>query len=84
MDWTCQRVRGPVGGGEGKHAPAQDDAVVEEVHLDVLQADGLVEALGHQQPEQPTEVWGVEEGDADLLRKPLQEREQHRARVLPA
>lgn len=91
MDWTCQQVPRPRAGSllrgdpaEGSHAPAQDDVVVEEVHLDVLQADGLVEALGHQEPEQPAEVRGVEEGDADLFRKALQEREQHRARVLPA
>lgn len=68
------------GGGD---SPAQDDIVVEEVHLNVLQANGLVEALRDQEPQQPAEVRGVEEGDTDLLWKPLQEREQHRAGVLP-
>lgn len=66
------------------NSPAQDDAVVEEVHLDVLQADGLVEALGDEEPEEPTEVRRVEERHSDLFWKPLQEWEQHRARVFPS
>lgn len=73
----------PPRGGEA-NSPAEDDVVVEEVHLDVLQADGLVEALGDEEPQEPAEVGRVEERDADLFRKPLQEREQHGARVLPS
>lgn len=67
-----------------KPSPAEDDVVVEEVHLDVLQANGLVEALGDEEPQEPAEVGRVEQRDADLFRKPLQEREQHGARVLPS
>lgn len=44
----------------------------------MLQADSLIEALGDQEPEKPTEVRRVEEGDANLLWKSLQQREQHR------
>lgn len=64
-------------------SPAQDDVVVKEVHLHVLQADGLIEALGDEESEESSEVWGVEEGNAHMLWKPLQEWEQHSARVLP-
>lgn len=64
-------------------SPTQDDAVVKEVHFNVLEADGLVEALWDQEPQQAAEVRGVEKGDPDLLREPLQQRQQHRARILP-
>lgn len=69
---------------EETNSPAEDDVVVEEVHLDVLQANGLIEALRDEEPQEPTQVRRVEKRDADLFRKSLQEREQHRARVLPS
>ena len=50
----------------------------------MLQANGLVEALGDEEPQEPAEVGRVEERDSDLFRKPLKEREQHGARVLPS
>ena len=50
----------------------------------MLQANGLIEALGDEEPQEPAEVGRVEERDSDLFRKPLQEREQHGARVLPS
>lgn len=65
--------------GEKTNSPAEDDVVVEEVHLDVLQANGLIEALRDEEPQKPTQVRRVEKRDADLFWKPLQEREQHRA-----
>lgn len=49
----------------------------------MLESDGLVEALGDKESEESSEVWCVEEGDTHVLWKPLQEREQHGARVLP-
>lgn len=64
-------------------SPTQDDVVVKEVHLDMLESDGLVEALRDKQSEESSEVWRVEEGDTHALWKPLQQWEQHAARVLP-
>lgn len=61
------RERLPAGG----NSPAQDDVVVKEIRFHVLEADGLVEALWDQKPQNPAEVWGVEEGDSDLLWKLL-------------
>lgn len=55
------------------NSPAQDNIVVKEVHFDVLKADGLIEALRNEKSQKPAEIWSVKEGDADLLRKPLQE-----------
>lgn len=65
-------------------SPAQDHIVIKEIDLDVLQPNGLIETLWNQQPEQPTQVWSVEQGHADLIRKSLQQRDQHCSRVLPA
>lgn len=65
-------------------SPTQDDVVVKEVHLDVLEADGLIEALRDKKSEESSEVWRVEEGNTHALWKPLQEWKQHSARVLPA
>lgn len=47
-------------------APADDDAVVKQVDLDVLDADGLVEALRNQQAQEPPQVRRVVQGDAHL------------------
>lgn len=49
----------------------------------MLEADGLVEALRDKESEESSEVWCVEEGNTHMLWKPLQEWEQHSARVLP-
>lgn len=49
----------------------------------MLEANSLIEAFRDQEPEKSTEVRRVEKGDPDLFWKPLQEREQHGARVLP-
>lgn len=64
-------------------SPTQDDVVVKEVHLDVLEADGLIEALRDKESEESSEVRRMEEGNTHVLWKPLQEWEQHSARVLP-
>lgn len=66
-----------------EHSPTQNDVVVKEVHLDVLEANGLVEALRDKEPEESTEIWSVEQGDTHVLWKSLQEWKQHSARVLP-
>lgn len=47
-------------------APADDDAVVKQVDLDVLDADGLVEALRNQQAQEPAQVRRVVQRDAHL------------------
>lgn len=65
-------------------SPAQDHIVIKEIDLDVLQPNGLIETLWNQEPEKPTQVWGVEEGHADLLGKPLQQRDQHCSGILLA
>lgn len=57
--------------------PADDDAVVEQVDLDVLHADGLVEALRHQQPEQAPQVGRVVQRHSHLGGEALQQRQQH-------
>ena len=59
------------------NAPADDDAVVEQVDFDVLDADGLVEALRHEQPQQPPQVGGVVQGHAHPGGEALQQRQQH-------
>lgn len=64
--WTVLRG-GP--GWKAANSPAQNDTVVKEVHLDVLQADGLIEALRDEEPEKPPEVGRVEERDTNLLGK---------------
>ena len=64
--------------------PADDDAVVEQVHLDVLHSDGLVEALGHQQAQQAPQVRSVVQGHPHLGRVTLQQWQQHGAGILPA
>lgn len=74
---TCRRLR-------QQDSPAQDHVVIKEIDLDVLQPDGLVEALWDQEPEEPPQVWSVEKGHADLLGKPLQQRDQHCPGILPA
>lgn len=61
--------------------PADDDAVVEQVDLDVLDSDGLVEALRDQQPQQPPQVWGVVQRHSHLRGEALQQRQQHGPRV---
>lgn len=43
----------------GVNIPADDDAVVKQVDLDVLDSNGLVEALRDQPPQQPPQVWSV-------------------------
>lgn len=50
----------------------------------MLQPNGLIETLWNQEPEKSTQVWGVEEGHADLLGKSLQQWDQHCPRILPA
>lgn len=65
-------------------SPTQDHIVIKEIDLDVLQPNGLIETLWNQEPEKSTQVWGVEEGHADLLGKSLQQRDQHCPRILPA
>lgn len=57
--------------------PADDDAVVKQVDLDVLDPDGLVEALWDQQAQQPPQVWGVVQGHAHLRGEALQQWQQH-------
>ena len=57
--------------------PADDDAVVEQVHLDVLDPDGLVEALGHEQAEQTAQVGGVVQRHTHTLPETLQQGAQH-------
>lgn len=47
-------------------APADDDAVVEQVDLDVLDADGLVEALWDQQAQEPPQIRRVVQRDSHL------------------
>lgn len=49
----------------------------------MLEADGLIEALRDKESEESSQVWRMEEGNAHVLWKPLQEWEQHSARVLP-
>lgn len=53
-------------GGGKTDTPADDDAVVEQVDLDVLDADGLVEALRNQQAQEPPQVRRVVQRDAHL------------------
>lgn len=65
-------------------APADDDAVVEQVDLDVLDADGLVEALRDEQAQQPPQVRRVVQGDAHLRGEAAQQRQQHRPGVDPS
>jgi DNA-directed RNA polymerase subunit M/transcription elongation factor TFIIS len=65
------------------NSPAQDDIVVKEIHLDVLEANSFIEALGNKEPKEPSKVGCVKEGDTHVLWEPLQEREQHGPRVLP-
>lgn len=65
-------------------APADDDAVVEQVDLDVLDADGLVKALRHQQAQEPAQVWRVVQGDAHLRGEAAQQRQQHGPGVDPS
>lgn len=52
-------------------SPAEDHIIIKEIDLDVLQSNGLIKALWNQEPEQPTQVRGVEEGHTDLLGKSL-------------
>ena len=72
-----QRARSSLACGGSPDVPADDDAVVEEVDLDVLDPDGLVEALRDQQPQQPPQVRGVVQGHAHLRGKAPQQRKQH-------
>lgn len=65
----------------GTNAPADDNAVVEQVDLDVLEPDGLVEALRDQQPQQPPQVWSVVQRHPHLGGEALQQRQQHGPRV---
>lgn len=55
------------------NSPTQDNIVIKEVHFDVLEANGLIEALRDKKSQKSTEIWSVEEGDSNLLWKPLQE-----------
>lgn len=61
--------------------PADDDAVVKQVDLDVLDPDGLVEALWDQQPQRPPQVGGVVQRHAHLRAEALQQRQQHASGV---
>lgn len=59
------------------YTPADDNAVVKQVNFDVLDADGLVEALGDQEPQQAPQVRGVVQRDPHLRGEALQQRQQH-------
>lgn len=63
----------PRKGLKRQDSPAQDHIIIKEIDLDVLQSNGLIETLWNQEPEKPTQVWGVEEGHTDLLRESLQQ-----------
>jgi len=63
----------PQQGLKRQDSPAQDHIIIKEVDLDVLQSNGLIKTLWNQEPEKPTQVWGVEEGHTDLLGESLQQ-----------
>lgn len=61
--------------------PADNNAVVKQVNFNVLDADGLVEALRDEQPQQPPQVGRVVKRHPHLRGESLQQWQQHGPRV---
>lgn len=73
--WTHKKKQGQCENTD--NIPADNNAVVEQVDLDVLDSDGLVEALRDQQPQEPPQVWSVVQGHPHLGGEALQQWQQH-------
>lgn len=65
----------------GVNIPADNNVIVKQVNFDVLDSDGLVEALRDQQPQKTPQVWSVVQRNPHLRREALQQRQKHGPRV---